>query len=93
MDHFPLGYLVMGKNVFSWINDMFFKKEVTTLSEALPVPNLPRHSSKKRATREVPEQQKEKKIKIKKKKEVLYNDSKSHPACGSVILQYFIEYI
>lgn len=29
--HFPLGYLVMGKNVFSQINDMFIQKEVTTL--------------------------------------------------------------
>ena len=29
--HFPLGYLAMGKNVFSQINDMFIQKEVTTL--------------------------------------------------------------
>lgn len=28
---FPLGYLAMGKNVFSQINDMFIQKEVTTL--------------------------------------------------------------
>jgi len=40
MSDFPHGYLVMGKNVFSWINDMFIRKEVTTLSEALPVPTL-----------------------------------------------------
>lgn len=45
MIHFPLGYLVMGKNAFSWINDMFIRKEVATLSEALPVPTLPSHSS------------------------------------------------
>lgn len=50
MDHFPLCYLVMGKNVFSWINDMFFKKEVTTLLEALPVPCRPRHSSSEKAS-------------------------------------------
>ncbi len=43
-DPFPSCYLVMGKNVFSWINDMFIQKEVTTLSEALPVPTLPSHS-------------------------------------------------
>lgn len=29
--HFPVGYLAMGKNVFSQINDMFIQKEVTTL--------------------------------------------------------------
>lgn len=29
--HFPLGYLAMGKNVLSQINDMFIQKEVTTL--------------------------------------------------------------
>lgn len=28
---FPLGYLAMGKNVFSQINDMFIQKEVATL--------------------------------------------------------------
>lgn len=29
--HFPRGYLAMGKNVFSQINDMFIQKEVATL--------------------------------------------------------------
>lgn len=48
MIHFPLGYLVMGKNVFSWINDMFIQKEVTTLSEALPVPTLHSFLARKR---------------------------------------------
>lgn len=31
LEIFPLGYLAMGKNVFSQINDMFIQKEVATL--------------------------------------------------------------
>lgn len=33
--HFPPGYLAMGKNVFSQINDMFIQEEVTTLYRSL----------------------------------------------------------
>ena len=48
MNHFPLGYLVMGKNVFSQINDMFIQKEVATLfrSPACSYPCKSRHSER-----------------------------------------------